>query len=101
MILWWFSLDQAFDEKELDFIISDLGMDKDDPDICKKHFKIQITKIGLLEKRELNEEFFNQLYPNQEVKSEADFRNKIKEEIGHTGKARQETRSMTRSITNW
>lgn len=74
-------LDNAFDEKELDFILSDLGLDKNDPSAAQKHFKIQITKIGLLEKKELNEEFFNQLYPNQEVKSEADFRNKIKEEI--------------------
>lgn len=74
-------LDKAFDEKELDFIISDLGMDKNDPAALKKHFKIQITKIGLLEKKELNEEFFNQLYPNQEIKTEADFRNKIKGEI--------------------
>jgi trigger factor len=75
-------LDKAFDEKELDFILGDLGLDKNDPQSLNKHFKIQITKIGLLEKKELNEEFFNQLYPNQEVKSEADFRNKIKEEIG-------------------
>ena len=74
-------LDKAFDEKELDFIFSDLGLDKNDPAAAQKHFKIQITKIGLLEKKELNEEFFNQLYPDQEVKTEADFRNKIKEEI--------------------
>jgi trigger factor len=74
-------LDNAFDEKELDFIVSDLGLDKNDPAASKKHFKIQISKIGLMEKKELNEEFFNQLYPEQEVKSEADFRNKIKEEI--------------------
>ena len=74
-------LDKAFDEKELDFILSDLGLDKNDPASSKKHFKIQITKIGLLEKKELNEEFFNQLYPGQDIKSEADFRNKIKEEI--------------------
>ncbi len=74
-------LDKAFDEKELDFIISDLGLDKNDPTASQKHFKIQITKIGLMEKKELNEDFFNQLYPNQEVKTEADFRNKIKEEI--------------------
>ncbi len=74
-------LDKAFDEKELDFILSDLGLDKNDPTASQKHFKIQITKIGLMEKKELNEEFFNQLYPNQEVKTEADFRNKIKEEI--------------------
>jgi len=74
-------LDKAFDDKELEVIVSDLGLDKNDPAAAQKHFKIQITKIGLLEKKELNEEFFNQLYPNQEVKSEADFRNKIKEEI--------------------
>ena len=74
-------LDKAFDEKELDFILSDLGLDKNDPAASQKHFKIQITKIGLLEKREMNEDFFNQLYPNQEVKTEADFRNKIKDEI--------------------
>jgi trigger factor len=75
-------LDKAFDEKELDFILGDLGLDKNDPEALKKHFKIQITKIGLLEKKDLNEEFFNQLYPGQEIKTEADFRNKIKEEIG-------------------
>ena len=74
-------LDKAFEEKELELIIGDLGIDKNDPADFQKHFKIQITKIGLLEKRELNEEFFKQLYPNDEVKSEADFRNKIKEEI--------------------
>src|SRR4030095_9444732 len=74
-------LDKAFDNKELEFILSDLGLDKNDPAAAQKHFKIQITKIGLLEKRELNEEFFNQLYPGQEVKTEAEFRNKVKDEI--------------------
>ncbi|MET0393381.1 MAG: trigger factor [Chitinophagaceae bacterium] len=75
-------LNQAFDEKELDFIAKDLGLDKDNASDMQKHFRIQLTKIGLLEKKELNEEFFNQLYPGGEVKTEADFRNKIKEEIG-------------------
>ena len=74
-------LNDAFDEKELDFIAGDLGLDKTDAASMQKHFKIQITKIGLLEKRELNEEFFNQLYPNLEVKTEAQFREKIREEI--------------------
>ena len=74
-------LNDAFDEKEREWIISDLGLNKDDETAKNSYFKIQITKIGLLEKKELNEEFFNQLYPNQEVKTEADFRNKIKEQI--------------------
>ena len=78
-----------------------LVLDKNDPAAAQKHFKIQITKIGLLEKKELNEEFFNQLYPDQEVKTEADFRNKIKEEIRLTGTARSRTRSTTRYFINW
>jgi trigger factor len=70
----------AFDEKETEWIISDLGL-KDQPNATNKFFKIVITKIGLLEKRELNEEFFNQLYPGQDVKTEDDFKNKVKEGI--------------------
>lgn len=74
-------LDDVFDEKEREWITSDLGLNKDDETAKNAYFKIQITKIGLLEKKDLNEEFFNQLYPSQEVKTEADFRNKIKEQI--------------------
>ncbi|MBP7557906.1 MAG: trigger factor [Chitinophagaceae bacterium] len=74
-------LNKAFDEKELEFIMSDLGLDKEDKAAAQKFFNIEITKVGLLEKKELNEEFFNQLYPGGEIKTEADFRNKIKEEI--------------------
>lgn len=73
-------LKTAFDEKEREWIISDLGL-KDDTTAAEKYFNIAITKVGLLEKRELNEDFFNQLYPGQEIKTEADFKNKIKEEI--------------------
>jgi trigger factor len=74
------TLPNAFEEKEREWIISDLGL-KDDPGAMDKNFQVTITKIGRLEKRELNEEFFTQLYPNQEVKTESDFRNKIKDEI--------------------
>jgi len=74
-------LSKAFDDKEREWIISDLGL-KDDPSADDKYFKIAITKIGLLEKRELNEEFYEQLFAGQEIKTETQFRNKIKEEIG-------------------
>ncbi|MBK5273032.1 MAG: trigger factor, partial [Bacteroidia bacterium] len=74
-------LDKAFEDKELEWILNDLGLDKNDAAAPQKHFKILITKIGLLEKKELNEEFFNQLYQGQEIKTEDSFRNKIKEEI--------------------
>ncbi len=84
-------LTTAFDEKEREWIISDLGL-KEDPAAADKYFSISVTKVGLLEKRELNEDFFNQLYPGQEIKTEADFRNKIKEEIAAywSGQARNQ-----------
>ena len=74
-------LKTAFEDKEREWIMSDLGLNKEDEAAADKNFKVLITKVGLLEKRELNEEFFNQLYPTGEVKTESDFRNKIKEEI--------------------
>jgi len=74
-------LQTAFEDKEREWIMSDLGLNKDDETAADKNFKVLITKVGLLEKRDLNEEFFTQLYPGGEVKSETDFRHKIKEEI--------------------
>jgi trigger factor len=74
-------LSKAFEEKEREWIIGDLGLDKNDKAAADKYFNIVITKVGLLEKKELNEEFYNQLYPGKEVKTTEDFRNKIKEEI--------------------
>ncbi len=76
-------LKTAFEEKERDWVAGDLGLDKDNAADLEKYFTVTITKVGLLEKRGLDEEFFNQLYPGQEVKTEADFRNKIKEEINN------------------
>ena len=85
-------LKNAFDEKEREWIISDLGL-KEDPSAPDKYFKIKITKVGLLEKRELNEDFFHQLYPGQNIITEDDFRNQLKNEIQNfwTGKARNQT----------
>jgi len=73
-------LKKAFDAKELEWILSDLGL-KDVTGGDERFFNIIITKVGMMEKRELNEEFFNLLYPNQDVKTEDDLRNKLKEEI--------------------
>lgn len=75
------NLADAFEEKEREWVLSDLGLAAEDPQSLQKIFRINITKIGLLEKRALDESLFEQLYPNQEVKTEADFRNKIREEI--------------------
>jgi trigger factor len=71
------SLDEAFDGQEKEWVLNDLGIDS----ATGRNFKLHITKIGLIEPRELNEEFFAQLFPNQEVKTVEEFRNKIKEEL--------------------
>ncbi|MGZ8544746.1 MAG: trigger factor [Flavisolibacter sp.] len=70
-------LDEAFEGKEIEWVLNDLGIDS----ASNRHFKLLITKIGLVEPRELDESFFTQLFPNEEVKTETDFRNRIKAEL--------------------
>lgn len=73
-------LGDALEEKELEAVAKDLGFN--DADAAKKEFfKITIGKVGLVEKRELDEAFFAEMYPGKEIKTEADFRNAIKEDI--------------------
>jgi trigger factor len=74
-------LKDAFSEKEREWILSDLGLDKEDTSSIEKYFKMSITKIGLVEKKELNEEFFNQVFPGKDLKTEEDFRKTLEEEI--------------------
>ncbi|MBX2921977.1 MAG: trigger factor [Chitinophagaceae bacterium] len=72
-------LSTAFDEKEREWLAGDLGLDKNDADALNKYFKVTITKIGLVEKRELNEEFFKEVFPNKEnITTEEAFREEIK-----------------------
>ena len=74
-------LNKAFEEKEREWIIGDLGLNKDDTSEGDKNFKMTITKVGLVERREMNEEFFNEVFPGKEIKTKEVFRNELKEEI--------------------
>jgi len=71
-------LSKAFEDKELEVILSDLGLTKEDAD---KHFNLQITKVGLVEKAPLEEALFLATYPNKEIKTAEEFRNEVKAEI--------------------
>ena len=71
------NLNDAFDTKEKEWVLNDLGLDS----ATDKHFKLLITKVGHVEPRELNEEFFTQLFPNEEVKTEEQFRERIRQEL--------------------
>ncbi|WP_109699801.1 trigger factor [Chitinophaga deserti] len=74
-------LSKAFDKDRLDHIIKDLGL-ANDKDAAKKYFQLTITKVSLIDKRELNEEFFNEVYPGQNITTAEAFREKLREEIG-------------------
>ena len=72
-------LSEAFAEKELEWILSDLGLSKEDP--VDRVFKMLITKVGFVEKAEMNEEFFKAAFPAKEIKTEDEFKQALKEEI--------------------
>ena len=74
-------LKNVFPEKEREWILSDLGLDKNDASSEEKYFKMTITKIGLVEKKQLNEEFFNLVFPGKEIKTEEAFREAMKSEL--------------------
>ena len=69
---------KAFEDKEKEAILADLGLTAEDGD---KYFNVLITKVGLVEKAELNEEFFAAAFPNGDIKTEADFRAELRKEI--------------------
>lgn len=73
-------LDNAFDEKERDWIIADLSL-KEDTEAADRFFKMTITKVGLIEKPEMNEEFFAAAYPGRTIANESEFRSAVKEDI--------------------
>jgi trigger factor len=74
-------LNNAFDEKEREWISGDLGLSKDDATAGDKHFNMTITKVGLVEKPEMNEEFFNAAFAGRNLVNEDDFRSAVKENI--------------------
>ncbi len=74
-------LGNAFEADKLDMIAQDLGYEKNDTAIADAYFKLDIVKIGLIEKRNLDEEFFNEVYPGKNISNADEFRAAIKEDI--------------------
>lgn len=73
-------LDKAFEDKEKEAILADLGLTAEDGN---RYFKLLITKVGLVEKAELNAELFASVYPNASIATEEDFRAEVKKEIAN------------------
>lgn len=70
-------LEEAFSGQELEWVVNDLGLDSP----TGRQFNMTITKIGLVEPKELDEAFFEQLFPNEEIKTEAAMRERIRTEL--------------------
>ncbi|HNP54599.1 MAG TPA: trigger factor, partial [Ferruginibacter sp.] len=48
---------------------------------ASKYFRIDIEKLGLIEKRELNEEFFNEVYPGRNIQTLDELKTALRSEI--------------------
>ncbi len=76
-----FNLKNSFEKDALQNILVDLGIDTDDKNAADKHFTMKIEKIGRVEKRELNEAFYKEVFPEKDVKTEEEFKQAIKEDF--------------------
>ncbi len=74
-------LNTAFEEKEREWIFADLELDLEDKEAGDKYFKMTISKIGSIQKKELNSEFFKLVFPSQDLQTEEEFRTALEEEI--------------------
>jgi trigger factor len=71
------AFNEAFESSEAEWILQDLGIDSG----TDRFFHLDITKVGLIEKRELNAEFFAQLFPNDNLQTEEEFRGRVRTEL--------------------
>jgi trigger factor len=72
---------QAFDEKEREWVMKDLGFDAKDSEATSRYFDMEITKIGLVERATLDESFFKVAFPGREIADEAEFMEAVKANI--------------------
>lgn len=73
------SLAQLFEEKELEWILKDWKLDRNGNE--NKRFRISITKIEEVIPKELSEELFKEVFPNQDIKSVDEFKQYISKDL--------------------
>lgn len=71
----------AFEEKERQWVLQDLGFDKNDEEAASRYFHMQITKVGLVEPAALDEEFFKAALPQKTIVTPEEFTVAVKEDI--------------------
>lgn len=76
-----FQLNKTFEGDKLEMMLKDLGLDHTDPQAAEKSVRMDITKLGLIEKRTLDTDFFNEVYPGKSIATEEEFRGELKKDI--------------------
>jgi trigger factor len=76
-----FTLNEAFDTTEQNFIKKELDIDKRNETASDANYEATIVAIKTPEVPELNEAFFEQNYPGKEVKTLAGFRDELKKDV--------------------
>lgn len=74
-------LGESFEKDSLAAVRKDLGLEEGVGD--DKEYNLTIDKIGLVEKRELDEDFFNEVYPARGIKSEDELKSALRDEISN------------------
>lgn len=75
-----FNLKDSFEADKLNMMIKDLGLEPGE-ESEKKNFVLEVVKIGRVVKRNMQEDFFNEVLPGKNIKTEEEFRENIKKEI--------------------
>ncbi len=76
-----FQLNKTFEADKLEMMLQDLGFEKNDSEAANKTFQLEIVKIGLVEKRGMDVEFFAEVFPGKDIATEENFREALKAEI--------------------
>jgi trigger factor len=74
-------LSSAFEDKEREWVAGDLGLNKDNAEDMAQHFVLHISKLGFVEKRDMDETFFKEAMPGKEITTEEAFRSEIRTQI--------------------
>lgn len=72
------TISEAFEGNEKEWILKELGIAEEE---AGKSFTVTINKISYTESRELDEEFFKQLFPTREITTVEAFREALKEDL--------------------
>lgn len=75
------ALHEIFSGDSLSYIMNRLGLDQNDPSAASTRFRITLEEIGRLKKPALEAEFFNRVFPEENIQTPEQFRQRVREEV--------------------